>query len=57
MNYDMTFCLSTECPKKETCSRNYNTLIELNIHFDRLISVAEFYKASDIQCNYYIKLK
>lgn len=57
MNLDMTFCLSTGCPRKETCSRNYNTLIDLGIHFNRPISVAQFYKASDIKCNYYIKLK
>lgn len=56
MNFDITFCLSDSCPRSKLCGRNFTTLKNNGILFNRPISMATFYNENKF-CEYYIKLE
>lgn len=43
LNLDMTYCVSTKCPLKPNCDRNYMTLIGDGVVFSRQVSMVDFY--------------
>lgn len=50
------YCISTKCPHKWICARNYFTALNLEVNVEEVVGMYDFYHQNMV-CEKFIKIK